>query len=64
LSAGDRYAYKDFITLTDEEVEKIIHQRTSSGRLLGGDQSMELLDRRVGCTLKIGRRGRPRKQEK
>jgi len=63
LSAGDRYAYKDFITLT-EEVEKIIRQRTSSGRLLGGDQSMELLDLRVGCTLKIGRRGRPRKREK
>ena len=63
MSAGDRYAYKDFITLT-EEVEKIIRQRTSSGRLLGGDESMELLDRRVGCPLKIGRRGRPRKREK
>ena len=45
-----------------EEVEKTIRQRTSCGRPLGGDVFIYLLECRYGHRLKIGKKGRPRKE--
>jgi putative transposase len=61
LSETERGEYREFFGQDNGEVEKTIRQRTSNGRPLGGDKFVELLECKYGYMLKIGKKGRPRK---
>lgn len=62
LSEAERNDYRVFFEEDSEEVEKTIRQRTSNGRPLGGDEFIDLLERRFGHKLEVGIKGRPRKE--
>jgi putative transposase len=62
LDEATRNDYKAFIEEDSEEAEKVIRQRTSSGRPLGGDEFICLLESRYGYRLKVGKKGRPKKE--
>jgi putative transposase len=62
LSDAERQDYRAFFEGDNEEVEKTIRQRTSSGRPLGGEEFMDFLELRYGLRLRIGKKGRPKKE--
>ena len=62
LRDTERNEYGEFFKQDSEEVEKTIRQRTSNGRPLGGDKFVELLEHKSGYMLKLGKKGRPKKE--
>jgi putative transposase len=62
LSETEKNDYSGFFREDSEEVEKTIRQRTSSGRPLGGDEFVDLLERKYGYMLRLGKKGRPKKE--
>ncbi len=63
LHGTARSEYREFFKQENEETEKSIRQRTSSGRPLGGDEFVDLLEFKFGYMLRLGRRGRPRTKD-
>jgi len=61
LTEAERNHYKVFFEEDNEEVEKTIRQRTSDGRPLGGDEFICFLECKYGQKLKVGNKGRPKK---
>ncbi len=63
LNESERNDYRAFLEEENEEVEKAIRQRTSTGRPLGGDEFICFLECRYGHRLKVGKKGRPKKDD-
>lgn len=51
LGENERPDYKKFFGQDGKEIEKIIRQRTSNGRPVGGEQFVELIEQKLGHML-------------
>jgi len=60
LSAQNRSAYCDFLCLEDEETDILIRKSTNSGRPLGSESFIDMLEFQLNQTLKPRKPGRPR----
>ena len=60
----DRSAYREFVCQEDDETDNIIRRATNSSRPFGSETFIDMLEFQLNQTLKLGKPGRPRKENR
>jgi putative transposase len=61
LAAEQREQFREFLKTPSEEEDALIRRKTSSGRPLGSDSFVDMLQYKLACSLRLKQRGRPKK---
>lgn len=59
LSSDERNAYKEFVSLADDEIDKAIRRATNTGRPFASESFIDSLEQQMSQVLRPGRPGRP-----
>lgn len=61
LAAEQREQFREFLIMPSEEEDSLIRKKTTTGRPLGTDSFVDMLEYKIACSLRLKPRGRPKK---